>query len=100
MFKPKLITVTMRELDRLKTVQAVLDGQMRPGVAAARLEITDRQFRRLMERYCQTTEKCQRLFPGPQRKRPLPVDLFLSIPFDSIRTTFNNLTEFCQQHAI
>lgn len=51
MFKPKLITVTMRELDRLKTVQAVLDGQMRPGVAAARLEITDRQFRRLMERY-------------------------------------------------
>lgn len=51
MFKPKLISVTMRELDRLKTVQAVLDGQMRPGVAASRLEITDRQFRRLMERY-------------------------------------------------
>ncbi|CBJ40564.1 transposase (fragment) (plasmid) [Ralstonia solanacearum CMR15] len=43
----------MRELDRLKTVQAVVDGQLRPGVAAERLEITDRQFRRLLERYRQ-----------------------------------------------
>ncbi|WP_244223109.1 helix-turn-helix domain-containing protein [Cupriavidus lacunae] len=43
----------MRELDRLKTVQAVVDGQLRPGVAAERLEITDRQFRRLLERYKQ-----------------------------------------------
>jgi hypothetical protein len=51
MFRPKLITVSMRELDRLKTVQAVIDGQLRPGVAATRLEISDRQFRRLMERY-------------------------------------------------
>ncbi|BDB30168.1 ISNCY family transposase (plasmid) [Cupriavidus sp. P-10] len=43
----------MRELDRLKIVQAVVDGQLRPGVAAERLEITDRQFRRLLERYRQ-----------------------------------------------
>ncbi len=41
----------MREIDRLKTVQAVMDGQLRPGVAAERLEITDRQLRRLLERY-------------------------------------------------
>jgi transposase len=43
----------MRELDRLKTVQAVVDGQLRPSVAAERLQITDRQFRRLLERYRQ-----------------------------------------------
>ena len=49
----EIITVSMRELDRLKTVQAVVDGQLRPGVAAERLEITDRQFRRLLERYRQ-----------------------------------------------
>ncbi|MFS8981605.1 ISNCY family transposase [Cupriavidus necator] len=48
-----VITVSMRELDRLKTVQAVVDGQLRPGLAAERLEITDRQFRRLLERYRQ-----------------------------------------------
>lgn len=51
MFGPKLITVSMRELDRLKTVQAVVDGQLKPGVAAARLGISDRQFHRLAVRY-------------------------------------------------
>ncbi|MFS8981592.1 ISNCY family transposase [Cupriavidus necator] len=49
----EVITVSMRELDRLRTVQAVVDGQLRPGVAAERLEITDRQFQRLLERYRQ-----------------------------------------------
>ncbi|WP_454766452.1 helix-turn-helix domain-containing protein [Cupriavidus campinensis] len=53
MARPEVITVSMRELDRLKTVQAVVDGQLRPGVAAERLGITDRQFRRLLERYRQ-----------------------------------------------
>ncbi|WP_247422366.1 helix-turn-helix domain-containing protein [Ralstonia pseudosolanacearum] len=53
MARPEVITVSKRELDRLKTVQAVVDGQLRPGVAAERLEITDRQFRRLLERYRQ-----------------------------------------------
>src|SRR5213079_634835 len=53
MARPEVITVSMRELDRRKTVQAVVDGQLRPGVAAERLEITDRQFRRLPERYRQ-----------------------------------------------
>ncbi|MGO4579608.1 ISNCY family transposase [Cupriavidus sp. 2TAF22] len=53
MARPEVITVSMRELDRLKTVQAVVDGQLRPSVAAERLEITDRQFRRLLERYRQ-----------------------------------------------
>ncbi|WP_316157413.1 ISNCY family transposase [Cupriavidus sp. BIC8F] len=53
MARSEVITVSMRELDRLKTVQAVVDGQLRPGVAAERLQITDRQFRRLLERYRQ-----------------------------------------------
>ena len=50
---PEVITVSMREIDRLKTVQAVVDGQLRPGAVAERLGITDRQFRRLLERYRQ-----------------------------------------------
>lgn len=45
------ITVSMRELDRLKTVQAVCDGLLKPGLAAERLRLTDRQFRRLVQRY-------------------------------------------------
>ncbi len=53
MAKSEVITVSMHELDRLKTVQAVADGQLRPSVAAERLEITDRQLRRLLERYRQ-----------------------------------------------
>lgn len=47
----RLITLSMRDLDRLKCVQAVLDGMLKPGAAARRLEITDRQFRRLVTRY-------------------------------------------------
>ncbi len=53
MARSEVIAVSMRELDRLKTVQAVVDGELRPSVAAERLEITDRQFRRLLDRYRQ-----------------------------------------------
>ncbi|AOZ03198.1 integrase [Cupriavidus sp. USMAHM13] len=53
MARSEVITVSMRELDRLKTVQAVVDGELRPSVAAERLEITGRQFRRLLDRYRQ-----------------------------------------------
>ena len=41
----------MRELDRVKTVQAVVDGNLKPGLAAQRLGITDRQLRRVVRRY-------------------------------------------------
>jgi hypothetical protein len=41
----------MRELDRLKTVQSVVDGNLKPGLAAQRLGITGRQLRRLVRRY-------------------------------------------------
>ena len=45
------ITMGMRELDRLKTVQAVVDGNLKPGLAARRLGVSARQLRRLVRRY-------------------------------------------------
>jgi hypothetical protein len=45
------VTVTMRELDRLKCIQAVVDGCLKPIRAAERLGMTSRQVRRLAERY-------------------------------------------------
>ena len=53
MARTEVITVSMRELDRLKIVQAVVDGMLRPGLAAERLQLSDRQFRRLVVRYRQ-----------------------------------------------
>lgn len=46
-----VITVTMRELDRIKTVQAVLDGDLTPKLAAQCLALSDRQLRRLVIRF-------------------------------------------------
>lgn len=45
------ITMSMREADRLKTVQAVLDRMVRVGQAAQRLGLSRRQLERLIERY-------------------------------------------------
>ncbi|SIT51023.1 hypothetical protein BN2476_990001 [Paraburkholderia piptadeniae] len=44
------ITMTMRELDRYKVIQAVADGVLRPWRAAERLGLTTRQIRRLVGR--------------------------------------------------
>jgi hypothetical protein len=41
----------MRDLDRLKTIQAVIDGDLKPGRAAERLGLTVRQIERLVVRY-------------------------------------------------
>ena len=41
----------MRELDRLKMIQAVVDMGLKPGRAAERLGLTVRQVERLMARY-------------------------------------------------
>src|SRR5512135_103369 len=41
----------MRELDRLKTIQAVIDGDLKPGRAAERLGLSVRQIERLVLRY-------------------------------------------------
>src|ERR1700727_1914814 len=45
------VTMSMRELDRLKCIQAVVDGDLSPGIAANRLEISTRQLRRIAQRY-------------------------------------------------
>jgi hypothetical protein len=45
------ITMSMREVDRLKTVQAVADRMLRIGQAAQRLGLSLRQMERLMARY-------------------------------------------------
>jgi hypothetical protein len=43
--------MTMRALDRLKEIQRVADGNLKPGQAAGRLGLTVRQVRRLVRRY-------------------------------------------------
>ena len=45
------ITMTMRETDRLKTVQAVVDRMLRIGRAAQRLGMSRRRIERLVDRY-------------------------------------------------
>src|ERR1700704_3767668 len=45
------ITRQMRDLDRLKTIQAVIDRELKPGRAAERLGMSLRQIERLVIRY-------------------------------------------------
>ena len=45
------VTMSMRELDRLKVIQAVVGGELRCGLAAERLGMCARQVRRLAHRY-------------------------------------------------
>ncbi|MEX3694263.1 ISNCY family transposase [Paraburkholderia sp. BR14263] len=45
------ITMTMRELDRLKLIQDVVDARLKPLRAAQRLGLTTRQIRRLVGRF-------------------------------------------------
>jgi transposase len=45
------VTMSMRELDRLKCIQAVIDGGLSAQAAAERLHMSSRQIRRLRQRY-------------------------------------------------
>jgi transposase len=45
------VTMTMRDLDRLKCIQGLIDGQLRQHAVAMRLGLTTRQIRRLVRRY-------------------------------------------------
>jgi hypothetical protein len=45
------VTMTMRELDRLKCIQGLIDGQLKQHAVAARLGLTTRLVRRLVRRY-------------------------------------------------
>ncbi|KAF3458654.1 helix-turn-helix domain-containing protein [Ralstonia solanacearum] len=40
--RPDTITMTMRQLDRLKVLQALSDGHLKTGIAAARLGLSTR----------------------------------------------------------
>ena len=51
MDKAGTITMTMRALDRMKVIQAVVVGDLKPKIAARRLGLTVRQVRRLSNRY-------------------------------------------------
>ncbi|RKT10354.1 Homeodomain-like domain-containing protein [Paraburkholderia sp. RAU2J] len=46
-----MIPAALRELDRLKVIQAVVDMGLKPGRAAGRLGLTVRQVERLVTRY-------------------------------------------------
>ena len=45
------VTMSMRELDRLKCIQGVVDRELRASQAAERLQMSSRQVRRLAQRY-------------------------------------------------
>jgi len=49
--RPDTITMTMRQLDRLKVLQALADGHLKTSIAAARLGLSARQTLRLLRRY-------------------------------------------------
>jgi len=45
------VTMTMRELNRLKCIQGLIDGQLKQHAVATRLGLTTRQVRRLVRQY-------------------------------------------------
>ena len=51
MGQPGLIAMSMRELDRLKVVEAVIEQRLMPWRAAERLGISRRHIERLVARY-------------------------------------------------
>lgn len=48
-----LITMSLREVDRFKVIQALADAYLKTGIAASRLGLTSRQTLRLLRRYQQ-----------------------------------------------
>ncbi len=45
------VTMSMRELDRLKVIETIIEGRLKPAAAAQRLRLTTRQVHRLVLRY-------------------------------------------------
>ena len=45
------ITMSMRDIDRLKVIQSIIDGHLKASTAANRLQLTKRQVNRLVQRY-------------------------------------------------
>jgi Homeodomain-like domain len=46
--RPEMITMSMREVDRLKVIQGVVDGNVMPSRAAQQLDMSRRQIERLV----------------------------------------------------
>jgi hypothetical protein len=69
------ITMSMREIDRLKTIQAVIDGHLRASTAASRLQLTKRQ----VIAWCSATGSkfgwAGVTSTGPARKTPITARL-------------------------
>jgi hypothetical protein len=53
MIRISKVTMTMRELDRLKCIQGLIDGHLKQHAVATRLGLTTRQVRRLVRQYQQ-----------------------------------------------
>jgi transposase len=51
MFRIPRVSISMRELDRLKCIQGLIDKQLKQKAVAERLGLTVRQVRRLAMRY-------------------------------------------------
>jgi transposase len=71
-----LITATMRELERVKVIEAVIEGRLRCFQAAERLDLCERQISRLCRRY--EADGPAGLVSGKRGKpsnRELPIDL-------------------------
>ncbi|CAB3747537.1 hypothetical protein LMG29660_00645 [Burkholderia puraquae] len=83
MHRTALVTLNMRELDRLKVIQAVVDMGLKPGRAAERLGLTVRQIERLVIRYRESgaggLASRKRGGPGNRRLDPGAADRALSI---------------------
>ena len=56
MVRTARVTITKRDLDRLKCVQGVIDVQLKLYQAAERLGPTTRHLRRLIRRYAQDVQ--------------------------------------------
>jgi hypothetical protein len=54
------ITMTMRELDRFKVIQSVVDGLLKPWRAAERLSLTTRQLQPMYYRGRMPRQRCLR----------------------------------------
>jgi transposase len=78
-----MITMSMREFDRLKTIQRVAEGTLRAATAATQLEISKRQVNRLVSRYWAEGNTAvishQRGQPGHRQLSPGLASMALSI---------------------
>ncbi|WP_412525941.1 ISNCY family transposase [Burkholderia lata] len=72
----ELVTASMRELERVKVIAAVVEGRLRCGQAAERLQLSERQISRLCRRYeAAGVAGLVSVKRGIPSNRALPIDL-------------------------